>query len=263
MEEPATKSDNKWLVWSGVYAAMIILLTMVVNYATPYSAEPASRPEFWQLALWGLLYLPAIALPLAAKKKIADLGFTINPYLLLAFVLISMLCAVFSSTSQVSWSSADVEAFARTGEEVFFRGFLIDICLQVFAKRRQAWLWAVLISSLVFTLVHTQTFRADFLSQYGSSTEPVIYKIIERLFNVFSLSLVFALLRVWTHSILPGAIAHSILNGGILTLPFVLVIYGAMLLWARIRGEQITFGFPSRGSAAEATNPGEDGHEQT
>jgi uncharacterized protein len=265
MEELTTNTDNKWLLWSGLYALMLVLLFMVLNYSTPWSAEPSARPELWQMAAWSLLYLPVIVLPLCAKKKITDLGFTISPYLLLAFVMISMACALFSSPGQNSLTKAGIEAFARTGEEVFFRGFLFEICLQIFARRRQAWLWAALVSSLVFTLAHTQTFQPEFLSQYGSTTEPVFYKIIERLLNIFCLSLIFALLRAWTHSILPGAIAHAILNGGIPTLPFVLLIYAAGLLWARLRGEPISFGFSKQeetSSTPQEQNPAEDEHGQ-
>jgi hypothetical protein len=88
-------------------------------------------------------------------------------------------------------------------------------------------------------LAHTQTYQPEYLAQYGSPSTPVGYKIFERLLNVFGLALFFALIRVWTHSILPGAIAHSLSIGGIATLPFVLTIYGATILWAHRRAEPI------------------------
>jgi membrane protease YdiL (CAAX protease family) len=240
---PLGSNDTKWRLWSGIFVAAFLAFMGYLNYAIPYSSSPVTNPEIWQLTVWGLLYLPIIVLPMVAQKRVSDFGFTLSPLLALAFIIVAGLCAMFNMASRLSWVSAVTEAFARTGEEVFFRGFLFDIFIQLFSNKRRAWLWAAIASSILFALVHTQTFQPSFLSQYGSPSTPAVTIIIERLLNVFGLAFVFMLLRVWTRSILPGAIAHSIANGGLLTVPFVLIIYFSILLRAYKRGEQITFGF--------------------
>jgi membrane protease YdiL (CAAX protease family) len=234
------KSDGRhWLVWSNLYAAIVLAVAGFLNYTEPYSPEPVTTPALWQLILWGSLYLPIVILPIVADVKVTDFGFTLNPFLALAVVLIVMMCSFSSPITIVTWHSALVEAFARTGEEIFFRGFLFVLFSELFRNRRRPWLWAAIASSMLFALVHTQMFQPGYLAQYGSPVIPVGYQIVQRLLNLFSTALVFALIRVWTHSILPGAISHSLSKAGIATLPFVLLIYGVATLWAHRRAEPV------------------------
>ena len=241
--KPEESTDKKWLLWSGAYAAIFLILAGYLNYTQTYSSDPVAAPELWQLIVWGLLYLPVIVLPIAAKWEVSEFGFVLNPFLVVAFLVIIpliSLCAWFNTGAETTWASGALEAFARTGEEVFFRGFLFVFFTRLFENRNRPWLWAAIASSILFALIHTQTFQQSFLDDYNSSSAPVIYKIVERLFNVFGIGFVFALLRAWTRSILPGAAVHSFLNGGIQTLPFVLIIYFIAVFWAYRRGEQVT-----------------------
>ncbi|HVM70803.1 MAG TPA: CPBP family glutamic-type intramembrane protease [Anaerolineales bacterium] len=241
-------SNNRWLVWSGLYALAVILLGGYLNFVTPYSAGPTTSPGFVGWLIWGLLYLPLIALPLMAKWNISELGFTLNPILLLIFFLIISVCFFVTQANRVNWAAAGIEAFARTGEEFFFRGFLFAFFMVLFRSKRWPWLWAALLSSLLFTVVHTQTFQPVMLRQLGWPQTPLAVVIVDRFFNLFTAALAIACLRAWTRSILPGAIIHSMINGaGILAVPFVLVIYGAGLLWAYCRGEKVVFGFDKVG----------------
>ena len=235
-------NDMRWLLWGGLYAAVLIAIAGYFNYTEPYSPGPAATLILSHLILWAALYLPLLVLPLAAGWKVTDFGFSLSPTLALVFVIVTMLCAEITFNARVSWGSAAIEAFARTGEEVFFRGFLFALFARLFNTRRRPWLWAAVASSLLFTLVHTQTFQPSFLSQYGSPLVPVVYTILERLFNVFGLAFVFALLRAWTRSILPAAVAHSLSSGGIQALPFVLVIYFLVILLAYRRREPVAYG---------------------
>lgn len=246
MKNETVKTTQKWLVWSSIYALIFLALVGYLNFVTPYSAEPTVNPSFWQIVVWGLLYVPVLALSLVAKRNVVDFGFTLSPQLALAFVLVSMLCAFFSKGSGTSWLGACIEAIARTGEEIFFRGFLFDIFYQLLSNRRWPWLWAAIASSVIFASIHTQTFQQSFLNENGYPATPAIFIIFQRLINVFGLALVFASLRVVTRSILPGAIAHSIANGGIFVVPFVLVIYFLAILWAHARRERIVFGIPAQ-----------------
>jgi membrane protease YdiL (CAAX protease family) len=237
------KQANKgnWLLWGGLYATILLAIVCYLNYTEPYTPGPVTTPILWQLILWASLYLPVIGLPIAAHWKVTDFGFTLSLNLGLAVILVTTLCAGITNTTEITWRSTILEAFARTGEEVFIRGFLITFFLRLFGKKRRPWLWAAIASSLLFALAHTQTFQQSYPSQYGSPFAPAIYTIVERFLNVFGIGLVLALLRVWTRSILPGAIAHSIINSNILALPFVLVIYGLITFWAYRRGEQDIF----------------------
>jgi membrane protease YdiL (CAAX protease family) len=249
MDDKSKQANNKnWLLWAGLYAVSVLALGSYLNYTEPYSPGPVTTPILWQLILWVSLYLPVIVLPLAAHWKVTDFGFSLNPNLAIAALLITLLCAVMTNAIAATWGSGILEAFARTGEEVFFRGFLIAFFIRLFDNKRRSWLWAAIVSSILFALVHTQTFQQSYLGTLGSPYTPAIFTIIQRLLNVFIIGFVLALLRVWTRSILPSAIAHGIINCNILALPFVLVIYGLITFWAYRRGEQVAFRFGAQES---------------
>ena len=231
--------DRHWLVWSSIYAVLILALVGFMNYTEPYSSDPVITSTFWQLIFWGLLYLPVVILPIVAGRKVTEFGFTLNPFLMLIILLVVAMCGYITPTGMVIWRSALIEAFARTGEEIFFRGFLFVLISQLFRNKRRPWLWAAIGSSLLFALAHTQTFQPGYLAHYGSPLLSVSCQFFERLLNLFGLAFVFALIRVWTHSILPGAVAHSLSKAGMATLPFVLLIYGAATLWAHWRAEPV------------------------
>ncbi len=140
-------ADKRWLLWSSLYAAFVIVLGGVLNYTQPYSSDPVSSPTIWMFLMWGLLYLPVIALPLLAKWKVADFGFTLNPILALVGLLFTIFCGYMTASVRIPWGSAAYEAYARTGEEVFFSGFLIFLFSRLFATQRRPWLWAAVLSS--------------------------------------------------------------------------------------------------------------------
>ena len=240
-EKSKPMNSRNWLFWAGLYAAILLAIGGYLNYTEPYSSGPVTTPILWQLIFWASLYLPVIVLPIAARWKVSDFGFALSPNLTIAALMVTLFCATITNAIAATWGSGIMEALARTGEEVFFRGFLITFFIRLFYNKRRPWLWAAIISSILFALMHTQTFQQSYLSTYGSPYDPVIFTIIQRLLNVFGMGLVLALLRVWTRSILPGAIAHSIISSNILALPFVLVIYGLITFWAYRRGEQVTF----------------------
>jgi membrane protease YdiL (CAAX protease family) len=233
-------NDKKWLLWGSLYAAILFAVICLLNYSTPTSPGPVTELIPWQFILWGFLYLPIIVGPIIAGWKVTGFGFSLSPQLGLACLLVIGLCGPLTGgASRDSLGGAAIEAFARTGEEVFFRGFLFFIFIRLFDHQRKAWLWAVFGTSILFALAHTQTFQQSFPNQDGSSSAAGGYAIIERLLNVFGAAVILGLLRAWTKSILPGAMIHGLLNSGILTMPFILVIYFLLIFWAYRRGEQI------------------------
>jgi uncharacterized protein len=225
---------------AGIGCSLLIMsVGGYLNYITPYEPGPLEDYQPWFLVFWALLYLPLLIYPIFAKWKVTRFGFSVTPYTLLASVLFAVLCASTTAAQNPAWKGALMEAFARTGEELFFRGFLYLLLLEIFVKSRRPWIWAVVGSSIAFALVHTQTFQPYYLesSQVLSPT----YLAAERLFNVFLLGLVFALIRHWTKSILPGSIAHSLVQSSILALPFVLLIHAVFIGWAHLRKERVFF----------------------
>src|SRR5574340_565579 len=159
----------------------------------------------------------------------------------MAFAGIAILAAfgLMVRNFQITWQSAAIEAFARTGEELFFRGFLYALLLKLFHTRKWPWLWAAVVSSILFAAVHTQGFQSTFLVSTSGITAG--NNILGRLLNVFMSGLLIALLRYWSDSILPGALIHAALLGGLLTPPFTLLIYALLLAWAWIRKERDLF----------------------
>lgn len=94
---PSQASNNtKWLLWSSVYAAIFLTLMGYLNYTLPYSSDPVATPELGLLIAWGLLYLPVIVLPIAARWKVTEFGFTLNPSLLLAFLIIYFMAVLWA-----------------------------------------------------------------------------------------------------------------------------------------------------------------------
>jgi membrane protease YdiL (CAAX protease family) len=220
-----------------LYAVCVLALGAYSNYSIPYDSNPATYPQVMQFVLWALLYVPIGLMVVIANWNITEFGFHIKSILGLVTVIIILLCGASAWRVQIHWQYAIFEAFARTGEEIFFRGFLFALLLKIFSRKTKPWIWAVSVSAFLFSLVHTQTFQTSFLDSYGSGS--TTYKIIEGLLNVFLMGLFLALLRHWTNSILPGAIMHSMIQGGIFTLPFCLGIYGIITLWAFVRKESV------------------------
>lgn len=243
-----SQEDNKKDITLGaLYAALIFALGAYFNYAMPYDANPLTALSITQLLLWFLLYVPLGLFTTIADWKIKDFGFSVNRRVGFALLPVLLLCAPITRTFEVPWQSALIEAFARTGEEVFFRGFLFLLLLKVFSEKARPGMWAVLISALVFALVHTQAFQASYFESVSMSRS---FLIVQRLFNVFLVGAFFALLRHWTQSILPGVIAHSLVQGGVFALFSCLAIFAGIVFWAHKRGESMLSGITSNKGAA-------------
>jgi membrane protease YdiL (CAAX protease family) len=235
------KIEGPWVIIGLGYTFLFLVIAGYYNFTQPYDPNSVVDPSLIQIILWSLLYIPLCIFAIFARWEIKELGFSINPSFILASLLFTLLCASFIVTMTTTWLGGLSEAYARTGEELFFRGFLFLLLLKILGKRRSAWVWAAIGSSLAFALVHTQTFQGAFLNEY--SVMPVVYRIMERIFNLFLIGFSLALLRFWTKSILPGSIAHAMLQGGIVTLPFVILIHAVILFWAYRRNEGIISGF--------------------
>ncbi len=243
------RSQIPWLMIGASYAILVMMVGAYFNYTIPYDPEPGTAVSFYQAMFWIMLYIPLFVFPVFAKWEITGFGFSVTPTSIVVSLLFSAFCSPLPIEMTNSWFGAMAEAFARTGEELFFRGFVFLLLLKIFENKRRPWLWATGISSILFSLVHTQTFQPAFFTTQGSNL--VAFTIIQRLFNVFLIGFGLALLRYWSKSILPGSIVHSFLNGGPFTIPFSILINAALIAWARTRNEQVFSGFHGSPIAAK------------
>lgn len=230
---------DKGLVVGVIYAIAVLILGGTLNYVLPYSSGPETAPTAVIWLTWAALYISLALMIAAAGWQVSDFGIHVSRRMAFAGIAVIAAFGLLLRVYPISWQSAAIEAFARTGEEVFFRGLLYALLLRLFRTRKLPWLWAVVVSTILFTAVHTQTFQSSYLDSLGAM--PTGYKIFDRLLNVFMIGLLIALLRYWSDSILPGALIHAGLQGGLLTIPFTLLIYGVLLAWAWLRKERNLF----------------------
>ncbi len=231
IKEEKNKSENneKLKIKLGLaYAFIVLIIGAIINYKEPFDANPDISPNPMHIFSWILLYLPIIFVPIIFHWKLSDVGFSITPISILLTLFIVMSCSLITTVKSVSLYGFFSEALARTGEEFFFRGYIFLLVKTIFNNNRRSWIWAVIISSICFTLVHTQTFQPSY---FTSGTESTTFFIVQRLLNVLMVGIVLALMRYFSKSILPGSAAHAVLTGGAFTVPFVIVIYALPALW--------------------------------
>lgn len=221
-----------------LYAAIVTVVVAIANASGPYDPDTPTKLDPALFLLWTLLYLPTLVLPGVGGWRLRDLGWGLGAIGLVFCVLIVGLCGgVARINATLDWRDAAVEAFARTGEEVFVRGFIFRLIERAFRGRRYGMAWAVVGSALLFTGMHTTAFSAAV--QIGRDATPAAYVVIERLGDIFLLALGLGLLRAATGSIIPGAFVHAIANGGAITAPFVGLIAIAIGYWGHRRGEHL------------------------
>lgn len=183
-------------LYASIYILVILLIGALGNY---YGFK-----HLWlDFLFWTALYLPLLIFPRLDGWNINQIGFSLNLRLLLISALFLMVVWIPIRESLVNFHLDQlptilIETYARTGEELFFRGFIFWFALKIFRSQKWPVLWAVVLSTLCFTWVHTQTLLP------GAQTD---------INAVVLFALVVGLLRAWTASTLPGIIAHLMLNG--------------------------------------------------
>lgn len=146
---------------------------------------------------------------------------------LIALLLTALSLFVTAMGTGTDFLTSLTEAIARTGEELFFRGFVYALVIRIFANQKKIYthLWAIMLSSLAFAVVHTQTFLP--------ANNDTMLSIL--LFSLFLGSV-----RSLTGSILPGIILHLLFNTGtIVAVILGCVIYGLFIFWAYQKGEDV------------------------
>lgn len=216
-----TDISKKGLYKFGIsYIAIITIIAAVSNYFTwhsEFSPLLGIMVFIIGIMLWIALYAPMYVFIKRDAWRIRDFGFVVNKRV----IIISIILVLFIITKlKLGFSFVFIgyillEAFARIGEEVFYRGFIYTFFLKLFNRKQNSWIWAVLISSLMFAVIHTQTFLPD--NHLNIQT-------------IFLNALILGLLRVWTDSILLGIIIHCVSNGGILCMLAGILVYVAIIM---------------------------------
>ncbi len=174
------------------------------------------------IAMWIALYIPVPVLMTKADWKISDFGFVINKGTVIASLALGALMLI-----RLGWTFrvdliqyTIIEAFARVGEELFFRGFIFTLALKLLKGKENSVLWAILISSVLFAIVHTQTFLpSNHLT----------------MIDIFISGLIMVIIRYFTGSILPGIITHLAGNTGVLGMGLGILIYCMVIIVVSVR----------------------------
>lgn len=224
-----------------IWLAFLILgVSAVANFRTPYESSTTSSPTISQILLQGLLFVPFFVFALFRDWNFKEFGFLLNPRAALsALLIVGVLVPSFLNYYNYPLIGV-VEGFARFGEELFFRGFLFVLVAVLFRGRSKPWLWATIISSACFALVHTQVFQPTYFSAIANGTR--FFLVAQRLVNVFLAGMALALLRHWSRSLLPPIVVHTALNGGLIAIAVGVVMFGAFLVWAIVRNERVMMG---------------------
>ena len=220
-------NSDRWARFSLLFAVCFFLIGACLIYVAPYLPRQALLTRIVPGLLWSSAYLPLIILPWKAQWNVEDIGFAFNWKAGLVTIVIALILVLAGSSRELLWSNAAMEAFARTAEEVFFRGFLFTLIFRLTTSKPRPWMWAIVGSSLAFTLVHTQTFQAGGVISQG------FFPVLSRLINLFVFAAVLGVIRWRTQSVLPAAITHATFNGGLQTIPFVLVLYVIGWIWIK------------------------------
>jgi len=104
------------------------------------------------------------------------------------------------------------EGYARTAEEVLFRGFALVLFSKIFSRRSGWPFWAIGLSSALFALPHIPMFPQD-------------------VGPLFMLSVILASFTLWTRSLSFAFALHSFWDGGPIEALWALLIYLAISIY--------------------------------
>lgn len=201
---PLRIGENKMYTFGVIYVMASVIMFGVINYVT-WLEGPVTELTSFLFIMWGSLYAPFFIFYKVAGWNVQEFGLVLNRKVLLvialSFVMGSYLYIKGTDITIVDKRQYSlIEAFARTGEELYARGFIYTLLLKLYADKKDPWKWAVILSTAAFTAMHTQTF----LLEYGTF-----------IFQVFLISLFLTYLRHLTDSILPGITIHCFIKVGL------------------------------------------------
>ena len=195
------KAIKKPIIYSILVLAFFTCSSLFLYY---FNIEDKLLLNVVRLITIVLLFLPLVLFKNINEMSLSNLGLKFNWRSVIATIIIVITLSLLTglkSNSEIGFITKIIEGIARTGEELFFRGFVYLIILVIFKNDKNKNLIAILLSSLIFTIAHTQIF----LGLYHLS-------FVSMLFNTI---ITFGLLRYFFNSILPVVAVHTFMNGGI------------------------------------------------
>ena len=108
------------------------------------------------------------------------------------------------------------EGYARVAEELLYRGFALVLLQRVFSSNRYNWLWAILISSALFAVVHT-------------------HRVSQMIQLFLGAAIPLAAFTLWTRSISAAFVLHAAAGGGHIGALFSAVVFTAVAIFNSIR----------------------------
>ena len=216
-----TLRNDKILLASSVHILLSVITFGILNYFK----EPlglADGSTLFVYVTWAYCYVSCFVFGRMGGWSADRYGFLINRTLLLVISAIGLLGLwVYFKHPNLrvynSWDSSLSEAFARVGEELFFRGYVYFVMLKLFDGKHRPHLWAVGLSSIAFAAMHTHVFLP------GNQ---------QSLTAIFLIGLFLAFLRYWTGSILLAITIHCFLNGYLLAVLGGWALYAIIVLWS-------------------------------
>lgn len=201
------KSINKSIKVGIVYSIFVLVLSTCVTLFMNYYGE-----DYQELGnVINFIFILLFFIPLLIFKDNSDymlekLGFKVSwesVIITFCIVLLLSIATGFNSTTELTIGSKIIEGIARTGEEFFFRGFIYLIILRLFKNEKHKNVSAMILSSLIFTIAHTEIFLGTY--HFG---------FFNMFFNTF---ITFAVIRHFSKSLLPVVAIHTFMNGGIVS----------------------------------------------
>jgi len=204
-----------------------------LNGLPVYFAQLGLYAIFFLLAFWGLR-TGSIRLQFGLRSIIEALFFLILAWLI--YVLVLSLTGIIQFSSEITalrsipawkvWAQIlSTWIFVGIGEELLFRGYILNWLHQTFTKwsGRRRMLMAVLFSSLLFSLWHLPVRIYELIN--GESS---ILMILLSVVVLFVLALGFAWLFIRTENILLVGLVHGVMDfpliGGDSQLSFIILI---------------------------------------
>lgn len=240
---PEPKTVNaRGLVFLLGYSA----LAAVLNYLTTLrQTSVAQETPYWELvAGWAiviLFYVPIYWIFIHSVRRwkwsLDEWGFGLKgrPWLAICLASIALL-VVWLPLPGISIGSmkigdfgnlrsgfgqADIpflifEGYARVAEELLYRGFALVLLRRIFSSNRYNWLWAILISSALFAVVHT-------------------HRVSQMLQLFLGAAIPLAVFTLWTRSISTAFVIHAIAGGGPIGALFSAVTFAGVAIFNAIR----------------------------
>ena len=138
-----------------LYVLGVTILAGVMNWLfrnTP--AMPTGAHLVVALLAYPLMWGPVFVARHTQGRKLTEYGFGLNVKALVGAAVTAIFLLAWPWSNN-SFAKSLLEAYARTSEELLFRGFLIGELVRLLENSHRKNIWAAIVSSVVFAGMHT------------------------------------------------------------------------------------------------------------